>query len=158
MKIQILLLSTFILFAAVGTAQVAERQVIAAGGASFAGNFYADWTMGEIAVQSAIVNGTQIQQGYQQPVPASGSGVLRFSDAGVRMYPNPCSGTCYLEWEGMSQAITVELFNMLGEQIQRRCWETAVPCVLELSSLPPGSYLIQLTGAHTKLHATLIRI
>ena len=153
-----LALSAFILFAAVGAAQVAERQVIASGGASYSGNFYADWTMGETVVQSAVVNGIQMQQGYQQPVVASGSGVLRFSDAGLRMYPNPGSGVVYLEWEGMAQLFTVQVFNMLGEKILSRCWETVVPCVLELGSLPAGSYLVQLTGVHAQMHATLIKI
>ena len=155
---QIYTLLWALMFASVAKAQTLERQVTVPGGGSYNGNFYADWTMGETVVQSAVINGIQFQQGYQQPVTASGSGVLQFSDAGVRMYPNPGSGNVQLEWDGMPISCSVEVFNLLGEKMLARSWETGIPCMLDLSNLPAGSYLVQLTGVHTRLHATLIKI
>ena len=139
-------------------AQVLERHIIAPGGASFSGAFAADWTMGETVVQSAVLNGTQIQQGYQQPLPASGSGVLRFSDRGVLMYPNPGSNLLFLECKGIPFNCSVEVFNITGERLYQRSWNTGMPCKLELGSVPPGSYQVRITSEVTRFSATWIKV
>src|SRR5882757_2151515 len=71
--------------------QSLERKVIASGGASVTSPLQVDYTVGEIAVQPAVVSNTIIlTQGFQQPyyVVIPNNNVFPY----LIIYPNPATG------------------------------------------------------------------
>lgn len=154
----VLLLCAAMLAIPVAKAQVLERHVIASGGSGFSGTLQVDWTIGETVVQTATAAGVLYQQGYQQPVTQSGSGLSSLSDLGIMLFPNPSNSTVFLQWEGMKESYTVLVYNMLGVAVHQQEWLPGRPCAMDLKSLPPGTYQVEVLGKLLRVQGKIVRL
>ena len=153
-----LLFPAAMLMASFAGAQVVERQVIAPGGSSFVGSYAVDWTIGETVVQAATMNGTLIFQGYQQPLTTAPSGVLSPGNRLIRMYPNPATGLVHVEWDGIPGNYRLEVLSVTGALVYSDSGISGASAGLDISQFAPGSYLVQISGEHCRLHGKLLRI
>lgn len=154
----VLLLLSVMLAVPVAQAQVLERHVIASGGSGFSGTLQVDWTIGETVVQTASAAGVLYQQGYQQAATQSGSGLSSLSDFGILLFPNPSNGAVFLQWEGMKESCTVQVFNMLGVSVHQQEWLPGLPCAMDLKSLPPATYQVEVRGKLLRVQGKIVRL
>jgi hypothetical protein len=62
--------------------------------------------------------------------------------AGLQLYPNPATGTFHLR--GLSGVATVRILNLAGVELARRRVELgATPTQVDVATLAPGVYLVQ---------------
>jgi len=98
-------------------AQSLERKVIASGGASVSSPLQVDYTVGEIAVQTAQVSNTIIlTQGFQQPyyVVIPNNNVFPY----LIIYPNPATGNALARFVLPAPAkMTISIYDALGQLI-----------------------------------------
>jgi hypothetical protein len=139
-------------------AQVVERQVIASAGSGVSGTLQVDWTIGETVVQSATAAGVLYQQGYHQAATQSGSGITSLSDMGIMLFPNPSTGLVFLQWEGMKESCTVQVYNMLGVAVHQQEWLPGRPFAMDLKSLSPGTYQVEVLGKLLHVQGKLVRL
>ena len=98
-------------------AQSLERKVIASGGASVTSPLLVDYTVGEIAVQPAVVSNTIIlTQGFQQPyyVVIPNNNVFPY----LIIYPNPATGNALARFVLPAPAkMKISIYDELGQLI-----------------------------------------
>jgi hypothetical protein len=78
----------------------------------------------------------------------------------MRVYPNPTSGMVYLTGElGTQKDVTVTVYNLLGGTVQTQRLEnqTRLDAAVNLTQLPSGVYLLQVTDGTHKVQHRIIR-
>lgn len=150
LSIVIVLLATFNT-----NAQSVERQVIAAGGASVAGPLQVDYTIGEIATQTATAADKTFTQGFQQPiyVVITGNNVFPY----LVIYPNPTQGIAIARFIlPAPTAVTITIYNELGQLIRSEKVNYnggEMQYIIKATGLLSGLYLIRFTTAEGSVSA-----
>jgi hypothetical protein len=96
-------------------AQSLERKVIASGGASITSPLQVDYTIGELAVETATVSNTIIlTQGFQQPyyVIIPNNNIFPY----LVIYPNPAAGNALARFVLTAPAkMTISIYDATGK-------------------------------------------
>lgn len=107
------------------------------------------FTVGEVATSSFMQDTLYITQGYQQVIP-EGSTAIHGQPVPVDflVYPNPFSDVVTFRWIGNTTASTMVLHwtDAAGRSVLTRTldWASGKEVQLEVRSLPPGVYQIQM--------------
>jgi hypothetical protein len=74
----------------------------------------------------------------------------------ISVYPNPFTDKIYIQSD--EKVETIELYNLYGEQISVRLWDTEnVKLVVEPKNLPSGFYLIKVESLTNKLKYKILK-
>ena len=127
-------------------AQSLERKVIASGGASVSSPLQVDYTIGEIAVQTAQVSNTIIlTQGFQQPpyVVIKGNNIFPY----LVIYPNPTSGTAIARFILTRPGkMTISIYDVLGQLLSKEGIDYTggeMQYLIKCSGFKQGTYFIR---------------
>ena len=139
------LISSLILVIASFTlgAQSLTPEVVASAGESFSNNtLNLDWTLGELMTES-YAGTIVLTQGFHQPK-LNATAIEDFTpDFGaVKVYPNPTSGSIFIERE-KSGSLELTLLDMKGSIIMQKTVLSAFGN-LNLSHLPKGIYILRM--------------
>jgi hypothetical protein len=148
-----LILCPAILFISIQiTAQSIERQVIAAGGESVSNNLRLDFTIGEIAVETANFSDKYLTQGFHQPayIIISGNNVFPY----LVIYPNPTAGDAIARFILPSPGLqTITIYNELGQLIMSdkiNYTNGEMQYIIRAAKLSQGLYFIKFTAQDGK--------
>ena len=61
----------------------------------------------------------------------------------INMYPNPTTGMTYFSIRGVSSALEISIYSIMGKEVLQK---TIVNQELDLSFLPKGMYLVKISG------------
>lgn len=130
-----------------GAAQQSQHSLLSSGGGHATTEFYSiDWSLGELAVETAKASTDMYTQGFLQPLVMRRSPGARLiaSSIYVTVYPNPTHGRVVLSFEvGSAELLTARLYNTVGTAVLQSIipkgsnWFT-----LNTATLPQGSYLL----------------
>ncbi len=124
----------------------AQLQVMGSAGGEAtnnAGSF--SWTMGETVINTIEGTGNRITQGFQQGNLHASTGIDKSEDFGVEMkvYPNPTKDYLTVETQKQSGNLVFALYDINGRMLKNGGVE-ASRFDINLSSYPPGSYILQI--------------
>ena len=129
-------------------AQSVERRVIASGGTSVSSPLHVDYTVGEIAVQTAIVSNTIIlTQGFQQPpyVVIPGNNSFPY----LVIYPNPTTGTAIARFVLTRPGkMTVSIYDAIGQLMAKEGVDYTggeMQYIIKSAGFKQGAYFIRFT-------------
>lgn len=128
-------------------AQSLERKVIASGGASVTSPLQVDYTVGEIATQTATFSDKILTQGFQQPyyVVIPGNNVFPY----LVIYPNPTPGIAIARFVLPAPTLlTITIYNELGQLIMSEkvnYTNGEMQYIIKAIGLMQGLYLIKFT-------------
>ncbi|MBK9720862.1 MAG: T9SS type A sorting domain-containing protein [Saprospiraceae bacterium] len=79
-------------------------------------------------------------------------------DSSLLIYPNPSSDEINIRFTGImdSPIQTLQVFNVLGQQIYKQQTPTTSPIILKKSMIGSGIFLLQLTTEHLKINRMII--
>jgi hypothetical protein len=90
---------------------------------------------------------TQINDGEQliQNVQLSRSVGIDYYDSHVKIYPNPAWDVINIEFSGSESLQSITLYDLQGRMIETRFIESLQQTTLDVSTLPAGSYILEIT-------------
>ncbi len=124
-------------------AQQLSPAVVAGAGNHYSNQeYHLSWTLGETIITTQSQAGATLLQGFQQPnylfdvlVEEPNKGYK------IKLFPNPTPNWITIEISGPEQAMTAELFDILGHLILRKDIEPPLTN-FDLSGLPSATYLL----------------
>ncbi len=127
------------------SAQSLSPEVIASGGTVWSNDAIGSisWTLGEMSVKTYSTTDFLITEGFQQPSVTT-TPVLVHPELGltISIFPNPTTGSLYLEIADLKDPITIQVVNILGKSFSQHQLITT-KSILDLHDLPAGIYFIQ---------------
>ncbi|MCY7352732.1 MAG: T9SS type A sorting domain-containing protein [Cytophagaceae bacterium] len=142
-------------------AQRLSPQVLApAGGSARTATMTLDWTMGEIATQTATVKTNIYTQGFHQPRLQVEKLAPAESFYRVSAVPNPVTSILTVRVEsGQEGDLHLDLLDLNGRTVfTKSTYAADVSVEMNLADLPAGLYLLQVrnaTGRIAKTHKVL---
>lgn len=78
----------------------------------------------------------------------------------VIIYPNPTAGLLTVDFADntKNQAVVVEIYDIIGNRLERKTAVGMDKITLDLSEMPPGIYIITLHGGRFKTHQKIIKL
>jgi hypothetical protein len=64
--------------------------------------------------------------------------------AGVSIYPNPTNGVLNIDWKTVVGKMQVDIYDIVGQSIQREEVRNASNYATDLGNLPQGNYYVVL--------------
>jgi len=127
-----------------------------------AGNCYVNsnaslcWTLGEPLSETDGSSTNYLTQGFQQPSSITVTNVISPTSpqGNISAYPNPVTSTVYLQNNGESKTLNVELVDMDGKTITAKIMTTPQE-QFDLSSYANGIYFLKVYDADKQLIQTL---
>lgn len=127
--------------------QSIERSVISSGGNTFSNtNFSADWTIGELAVSSAVVGATMLTQGFNQYYSSALSVKNSLVISSLKAYPNAVESKLNLSWENKKSAATLDLYDATGKLVYTTNWNNGENLQIDFSSYSSGIYSLKVVS------------
>ncbi|MCI4670568.1 MAG: T9SS type A sorting domain-containing protein [Bacteroidia bacterium] len=151
------LLSWLIMVLASATlgAQNLSPEVITTAGETYSStNLYLEWSIGEIMTET-YVGSTIWTQGYHQPVlKVTSIENLAPNLGNIKVYPNPSSGTIFIESE-RSQSLELHLMDMRGRVLIQKNVNATMNS-LDLSTLSRGIYILRMSDGRKAIKSVRI--
>lgn len=70
--------------------------------------------------------------------------IQQISKSQVNIYPNPTTGILSMDWKNMPVTMSVTVYNAIGQNVLQDKIENKQHFDVDLSSLPPGNYYLEL--------------
>lgn len=127
-----------------GFSQQLERTVIASLGNNFKNStINAQWTIGEIAIQSFESDNIILTEGFHQTKLDTVVSTFDFGDyvTSIQVFPNPTSNLIYFEIKGkkLDSDFTIELFDQNGKKLMTEK-PTSASGQINLGKFPSGIF------------------
>lgn len=125
--------------------QSISREVVASSGAEASGQGATiSWSLGEPIISSS--------EGYQAPLDIQNIVTLieEETELHVKVFPNPTFDILNLTLDEFSKSVKVQIFNTSGQKVQEAVQIKNSTIKIDLGSLQPGNYFIQLSGYQKK--------
>jgi hypothetical protein len=129
-----------------GHSQSVGPEVVATAGDHFTGTqAQMSWTLGEPLIMTFSNENAVLTQGFHQTSLTITSLNDLEPDFLVRVFPNPTTASIQVEAPEAKTSFSLELFDLAGKPLRRLPAEAPVEVrTLDLSTYPPGLYLLQL--------------
>lgn len=78
----------------------------------------------------------------------------------LSVYPNPTSGKLTLLLPGTHDVtpFTIGVYNLTGTRIYSFSWDGDAETTIDLTGLPPGMYVLAVSGINLKVHQRIIKL
>lgn len=135
------LLCAFALFPLFTIAQQLTPEVVGSAGDHFvAGGTQLSWTLGEIAIESYFGTSNQLTQGFHQPERPMLSVDELSSTVHINAFPNPFTESIQIDVEGNTEALTIQVYNALGQVVLTEQYNGSGPQTIDFGGLSSGIY------------------
>lgn len=139
------------------TAGYTQQAITASGNDAFGTGGSVAWSVGQVAyITNAGIAGSS-SQGVQQPSRSGGIGVPKPKPlTTLSVFPNPATTSFILQAPGYGQVkMSYQLFDMQGRLLQSKSI-IGIQTILDISSLPPSSYLLNIVQEDKQLRSFTI--
>ncbi len=114
------------------------------------------WTIGEVMTETYSSTSKFFSQGFHQPNTINVTDIQRYSVSNITIFPNPSSGTFFIN---ISQALgnyTFELYDLLSNLVLKETTSASVQNSIEISvhDLSNGIYLLRITNTISNISNT----
>jgi hypothetical protein len=134
------------IFAFAGTlsAQSVERSVIGSLGSSFNGSIQADYTVGEVVVNTGSNGSVMLTQGFHQPPNAANAVKAIKVNGNLTVFPNPTNSVLNLVFKNQLFTGTAALYDATGRVVWSVNYNAFEKDTIDLSNFATGVYTLQL--------------
>lgn len=146
----------FLFIAFYGYPQSIPRSVISpAGGSDKTDKIALDWTMGEIAIETAVTSNGLFTQGFHQPLLIFPANFIKIGTtpilAGytIKVYPNPVQAVLNIDLQSMSNTgVNIRLSDVNGRSLYNTSTFSEGSSVkINMQSFPAGIYLLYIASS-----------
>lgn len=138
------LILTLSLFPFLGFTQSLTPEVVSNSGDSYSNtSTQLSWTLGEIAIDTYSASSNQLTQGFHQPERPTLSITDLDHNISINAYPNPFNSAITIQIQDLNQAISIVIYNAIGQQVFTDNYIGNGPKTMNLASLESGIYMIQ---------------
>jgi len=113
----------------------------------------------ELGIYSVLVGNTEKcfanSEGYGFGIPVNQEQVT--NQGTVKVYPNPTEGLIFIEMSDGDLIHNLSITNGLGAEVLTQVANTSV-ARMDMSSLPPGTYFLQITSTSTNASVKLVKM
>ena len=113
----------------------------------------------ELGIYSVLVGNTEKcfanSEGYGFGIPVNQEQVT--NQGTVKVYPNPTEGLIFIEMSDGDLIHNLSITNGLGVEVLTQVANTSV-ARMDMSSLPPGTYFLQITSTSTNASVKLVKM
>ena len=74
---------------------------------------------------------------------STGVGISTIAKGKTVVYPNPSTGSIYVNSTINSESFTVSVFNAIGQNVYSKVYSTLSSQMIDLSSQPSGQYMVR---------------
>jgi Ni,Fe-hydrogenase III small subunit len=113
----------------------------------------------ELGIYSVLVGNSNncfaVSNGYGFGIPVNEEQIT--NEGTVKVYPNPTEGLIFIEMSDGDLIHNLSITNGLGVEVLTQVANTSV-ARMDMSSLPPGTYFLQITSASTNASIKLVKM